>query len=451
MPPATVDRVARTQIEIPYIHGHDYGMGTNFLSGTPLALAVVPDHSPPGAPGGVLTFRASRITSTEDVEDKLGIHADASYGVGFFGSISARFDFARSCKVHTESLFYAISAQVTLAFESIDEPRLTESAAAAAADPAAFTRRYGDSFIRGMATGGLFVGVLQIDASSSEEVSAMASELSGAIGLFDASAAVTIQNSVSRHNASAFATFYCEGGDLEAIAPFTGRALDPSALLEASTTWQQTIRDNAVPYTVTLAPMVIAAGGVAPPNAAEIEHAQDVLVRCAKLRSRLIDGLNTLDYVATHAARYVVDPTVNGGHTIGALQNDFGDAIDLVARAASVAMRDPAGARMPEALFADEGKVVPAIPPGLYSAAGIDKPVAVPNLAGARTWNECVERLQSVGLNGTREDDPNIPIGPFEVLGQRPAAGELAPTGSPVTVRTRQQRLMIGLLGPSFL
>lgn len=422
MAQVTVGPVARTQIEIPYIHGHDYGVGTDFLSGTPLALAVVPDHSPPGAPGGVLTFRASRITSTEDVEDKLGIHADASYGIGFFGAISARFDFARSCKVHTESLFYAISAQVTLAFESIDEPRLTETAGPAASDPAAFTRRYGDSFVRGMATGGLFVGVLQIDASSSEEVSAMASELSGAIGLFDASAAVTIQNSVSRHNASAFATFYCEGGDLEAIAPFTGRALDPSALLEASTTWQQTIRDHAVPYTVTLAPMVIASGGVAPPNAAEIEHAQDVLVRCAKLRSRLIDGLNTLDYVATHAARYVVDPATNGGHTIGDLQNDFGEAIDLVASAASKAIRDPSHARMPEALFADAGKVIPEIPPGLYRAAGVAKPVAVPNLAGARSWNECVERLQTVGLTGTPQTDPNVPIGPFEVLGQTPAA-----------------------------
>lgn len=98
MAQVTVGPVARTQIEIPYIHGHDYGVGTDFLSGTPLALAVVPDHSPPGAPGGVLTFRASRITSTEDVEDKLGIHADASYGIGFFGAISARFDFARSCR-----------------------------------------------------------------------------------------------------------------------------------------------------------------------------------------------------------------------------------------------------------------------------------------------------------------------------------------------------------------
>ena len=58
---------------------------------------------------------------------------------------------------------------------------------------------------------------------------------------------------------------------------------------------------------LTLAPVAIA-NGPTPPNAAEIQHAQDVLVMCAKERSRLLDGYNLMCYMLQNPACFVFGP-----------------------------------------------------------------------------------------------------------------------------------------------
>jgi hypothetical protein len=65
-----------------------------------------------------------------------------------------------------------------------------------------------------------------------------------------------------------------------------------------------------VPYSVTLAPLTIAEGPL-PPNTADIEHAQDVLVLCAKKRSQILDQINLLSFILAHQSSYdwTGDPT----------------------------------------------------------------------------------------------------------------------------------------------
>ena len=71
--------------------------------------------------------------------------------------------------------------------------------------------------------------------------------------------------------------------------------------------WLKSFQDNpaanAKPYSVTLAPIAIANGPI-PPNAADIQHAQDILVICAKERSKILDGLNLMEFISQNPSRY---------------------------------------------------------------------------------------------------------------------------------------------------
>ena len=80
--------------------------------------------------------------------------------VALFRPASARFDFAKDCKVHSGSLFMTVYA-VTNAFQSIDDVLLTPDAAAHAADRWP-SRSNGSVLRQGLRTGGLFVGVVQV-------------------------------------------------------------------------------------------------------------------------------------------------------------------------------------------------------------------------------------------------------------------------------------------------
>ncbi len=59
---------------------------------------------------------------------------------------------------------------------------------------------------------------------------------------------------------------------------------------------------NAKPYSVTLAPIAIANGPI-PPNAADIQHAQEILMICAKERSKILDGLNLMEFISQNPYR----------------------------------------------------------------------------------------------------------------------------------------------------
>ena len=108
----------------------------------------------------------------------------------------------------------------------------------------------------------------------------------------------------SKFRCDALVSMYHEGGpvDLQITDPTV-----PSQLLDNANRWLRSFQDdparNAVPYSVTLAPLTIAEGPL-PPNTADIEHAQDVLVLCAKKRSQVLDQINLLSFILAHQSSY---------------------------------------------------------------------------------------------------------------------------------------------------
>src|SRR5262245_34901130 len=115
--------MALVQVQVPYREGYDYGIGVDLASGSPMNTVVTAAISGvTDAPGTTNELGITRIHSTSELEATLGIDADASFGCGLFGGVSARFEFARASKIHSSSLFMAVTASVELGFTQIDAP-----------------------------------------------------------------------------------------------------------------------------------------------------------------------------------------------------------------------------------------------------------------------------------------------------------------------------------------
>ena len=257
-----------------------------------------------GAGAATVLFEVSRIQTTHDLERKLNVDVNASYNAGLFANVSARVDFAQSAQIHTNSLFMVITATVQLGHDSIDDPQLTPDAAALVDNPEAFRLRFGDMFVRGIDRGGLFMAVLKLETSDSHTSESIETELKGAYGLFSGDAKTKFEQLQSDFHSDLTIRILHEGGPT-GLVPDT---LDnPALLFDISKTWLKSFADNpdgnAVPFAITLAPIAIAKGPL-PLNAADAEHAQDVLRICANQRTATMDNMNLMNAIIQSPQRY---------------------------------------------------------------------------------------------------------------------------------------------------
>lgn len=310
------------------------------------------------AAGATVGFNISRIQSTHELEEKLNIEAKASYSAGPFANVSGRFDFAKSSKIQSSSLYFAITANVLLGQTSIDDPQLTPAAAALVDNPQMFQTRFGDMFVRGVDRGGMFVAVMKLDTSNEEESESISSELSGAYGLFSASAKQKLEKIQKDTHSELSISVYHEGGPIGLVMSSLD---DPMQFYNMFQMWLKSFVDDpngmAVPYAATLAPIAIANGPL-PPNAADAEHARDVLVRCAKDRSACFDGLNLMDAIVQSPGRYSFTPPVTMAD-IRKAASGYQTDLDIIASAASAAMDHPGSAKMPAAFAAGINQAYP--------------------------------------------------------------------------------------------
>lgn len=352
------------QIKVCYSEGYDYGIGVNYATGGPKNKAVTGAVSTvEDAEGSTVRFQVRRITTTSELEQALDISASASYGAAAFGAgAEARFGFAQSAKIQSSSLVMLITATIKRAFEQIDEPALTPPASAVAANPTVFAERYGNMFVRGVTSGGLFVGYMRIDTGSTEISNKVSFELSGSYGLFSAEAKAKFEEIQKTYHSDLTVDMYHEGGPVDL---HVNKVEDPLELLRCVNEFLGSFATQpgkvAVAYSVTFAPLTIANGPL-PPNEIDLQHAQDVLIFCAKRRSVLTDQLNTYQYITDFPERF--DPS-NGadfieiGHAAENAQLDLG----LIAKCASYAMNNPISATLPETFATGVGDTYPKLDP----------------------------------------------------------------------------------------
>jgi hypothetical protein len=428
--------MAIRQVQVPWIRGLDIGVGADLASGSPMNLAVEPEASDVDQAGGALTdFRLRRIRETEDLERALGIDVEASYGCASFGAgVSARFSFAKETRIHSSSLFMAITSLVELGFLSIDAPRLTQPAKELTNHPDVFAARYGNMFVRGMSRGGLYVGVLRIDTRSEQESTEVSAALEGSYGAFSTEAEGKFRDVQSEYRSEVSVRMFREGG------PIDLKINDPANPIELLTnanrfleSFVQSPAEMARPYMATLAPLTIAEGPL-PPNESDMQKAQDVLVYCAKRRSALLNQLNLLDHISDNPTRFSFD---NGSsledvrQCAAAIQED----LDTVAGCASAAINNVQSAMLPVEFSQARGEQYPKakMPNPMPEPREAPNSVTVPDFTNCQTWNECVALAQRHQLNVTYEYLGDKPEG-FTVIEVRPPVGTVHPIGSVVTI-----------------
>lgn len=355
--------MAQVQVEVPYRKNYDFGIGVDLATGSPMGKVV--DGAVSGvtnAGGATTSFRISRIHTTSDLEKTLGLDVKASGGSGCF-SASGRMNFVQNSKIHTSSLFLAITATVELENLSIDEPVLTTQAAQLAGRDDVFPNRFGNMFVRGMGRGGIFIGVMQINTMNAEDSKSIASELSGSYGAFSAEAKEKFDEIQKKYHSELSVIVYHEGGP---IGLSMGKLDDPNELYMMLQQWLKAFQTNpaesAVPYSATIAPIAIANGPI-PPNSAQLQHVQDILVICAKQRSTILDGLNLMEFISQHPSRYEFAAPVTLADIVKAFSGYQAD-LDLVAEAASHAINHVDAAMTPAEFAKKVGKPYPqGVPP----------------------------------------------------------------------------------------
>jgi hypothetical protein len=351
--------MALSQVVVPFDRSLDFGVGLNSTNASPMGKVVQGEVTGvSNAEGATVAFDVSRIMSTRDLEEKLNVSAKASYSAGPFANVSGRLAFAQSSRIHTNSLFFAITSTILLGQTSIDDPLLTPAAAALVDNPQMFNTRFGDMFVRGIDRGGIFVAVMKLDASSDEEAESISSELSGTYGLFSAEAKSNFERVEKRTNSEVSIRVYHEGGPIGLVMKSLD---DPLLFYGMFQDWLKSFVDDpdrmAVPYAATLAPVAIANGPL-PPNAADAEHASDVLLRCAKERSACFDGLNLMDAILQTPARYTFVAPASVAD-VRAAASGYQEDLQVIAGAASAAMNHPASAKMPAAFAQAIGQAYP--------------------------------------------------------------------------------------------
>jgi hypothetical protein len=428
------------QTHVPYREGYTYGMGVVASTGLRASLGVIGEPSSiPGASGGSSDLLISKIETTSQLEEALGISAEASGGVGLF-SASGRFDFAKSSKIQSNSLCLIVSHRLTFGYKQIDTPLLEPVRARPLADnPAGFTERYGDKFVAGMATGGLFFASIIISSSSEEARKTISASLSGSYGLaFNAKVSTNLTNAMKTSNSSANIHLYYEGGKI-VNQP---NPLSPEEVLAAHAEWLESIIDKttgketglAVPYTVMLLPYKYA-DGPPTPNVEDLQHQQDVLVRCAKLRSSSMDMQNLTDYIRTHSDQFQYTSDSISADGIGKLCAKLTQDLEMISAAASHAIDHPKDAKNVEEFANTLGKMtdfkLETLPINLPKHQGASD-IKVPDFSGIIGQTEaeklCADNRLTLHVIHTGPQES------WRVLSQDPPPNQLVSNGATITL-----------------
>jgi len=421
-----------------YREGYEYGMGVFTAKGFRAGLAVEGEVSGvQNAVGGSGKLTILRIETTEKLEKALGISAEASGGVGLF-SANVRFDFAKECEVQSSSIILLLADEIRFGFTQIDRPKLfADLAVGVRQNPQLFQQRYGDLFCIGMSTGGIFYAVLKIECASETSKQDINASMGGSYGLaFSAEAQLHLSESLQRTRSSVEIKIYHEGGTLRGHE----NPMTPEQVLSAHASWYRSLVDGlghatdlAKPYQVQLSPYAIAEGPP-PPNEADFQNQKDVLMRCAELRSEVLDRLNLVSYILSHPNYYNYGPNTATVDGLASLKTSLANDLQHIARTASHAINNITNATQAEAYPPPNGSYkfaeLPANLPPLQGAT----PIQVPNFAGCNGRIKIMELAASKSL--TAQVIATAEVGSFRVTNQKPPAGEAVPPGGTVSVFT---------------
>jgi hypothetical protein len=216
------------QVRSILANNEEVGMGFNSASGLAVGTPFNPVNvtADPTAPGQTVFSKILRVDSHEELMDHLNMSFDAEGRYGFFKA-SVKGEFADTTGYNSTSTFLVAKVIVSNPFLRGHDFTLTTAAQALinAQRLDEFATAFGDSFVRGLQTGGEFYTIVRLTSVSVTKQTELAGQLEGeyegvaAGGSFKL--ALAKANESSNTTAEFEATMYQQAGSGPTIAPIT--------------------------------------------------------------------------------------------------------------------------------------------------------------------------------------------------------------------------------------
>lgn len=214
------------QVRRIIFNDEEIGMGFNSESGLAVgtALESFTVQENPAASGQEVTASIEIITSHEELMENLGMSFEAQGRYGFF-SASAKAKFSETTNFNSTSTFLVARCIVENPLRRGKNFRVTPEAQSllTALRFDEFKTAFGDSFIRGLQTGGEFYSVIRITSVSSsrqvELAATLQAEGNGLVASGSFSAAFAQANSSTSSRSEFTATMFQKAGSGAQIAP----------------------------------------------------------------------------------------------------------------------------------------------------------------------------------------------------------------------------------------
>ena len=354
--------MAGQSTNIPYTNGMNYGIGVNLLNGAIPGKAVDPGiiTGPTAAGGQTVIYNLTIVKSFEDLYSSLGISVEASGHYGLF-SASGKFSYAKESNFNSQATFLLVRCVVQNAFTQAEEAQIKPEAADLIRQGKAdkFQERFGDSFVRGMQTGGEFFAVISITSSTQEGQESLASSLQAKYGGFftaiegSANLDENTKAKVSRSELKV-STFQRGGtGDEQSLTS------DIEAVMARLKAFPAQAQKNPVPYEVQVASyntLSLPEG----PNPIDIQAQKEALVDYARIQVKLLSIRNDIEFVQIHPEFYVDPPTSS---MLTAWNEFITNQLNQLTRQASKCANNPVGGcdlfvlKLPDGYFMPERKL----------------------------------------------------------------------------------------------
>jgi len=291
---------------LPYSRLHSYLCGVDRLTGEikGFAFELSEPQAVPGAAGATQSLQFNKVESYEELSTALSVDARAEARFGLFdGSGSLSFD--KSMSINSYSIFVYAVARVERAFQQVVAPVYQPAVAALLRQPGgavAFRAAFGDWFVRGMATGGQLMSLIEIRTRDQGHRRDIDSKLKGSYG-YAVSADTSVKSNFSEtvKDATTNIVEHQVGGSPRRIA----RPEDVfDALMEFTNELAAPDCTTAVPYQVGCVAYETVPIPDAPPPV-DVQQAEEVLDALAQLRKGQLRALADVQYVLTNQDEFV--------------------------------------------------------------------------------------------------------------------------------------------------
>lgn len=372
------------QVRRIIFNDEEIGMGFNSQTGLAVGTALegFTVGTPPEASGQEVTASIDMVNSYEQMMESLGMSFEAQGRYGFVSG-SAKATFAENSNYNSTSTFVVARVIVQNPLTRGKNFAVTQAAkdllTALRFDE--FQRAFGDSFVRGIQTGGEFFAIVRItsvsESTQTELAASLAAEANGLLASGSFKASFTKASSDASTRSEYIATMYQNAGSGITIAP----TVEIGEVISRLKAFPEIAKNNPAAYetevvTYDTIPLPL-------PTAEEREDFVFALADARERKLRYIQTRNDLEFALRNSAFFVDLPPTN------VLQAAVGTYTQLINAVMGHAVRLTRGEITPPRIF-DPAAVTPPIvepaPITLRRAPGSPADlVEIPNMIGQYT------------------------------------------------------------------